>query len=287
LVKATRGTRFDGNSNVNSKSTFVQDYSPISFPLEERQLEKLPQLLSEMNLDSKKKYVCLVVRDELHTHENISPEVAKSTHYRNSSIDDYIEAIEYLTHQGFGVIRMGRLANKCNFEIRGFFDYANSHLRSDTNDLVLMANCDFVISTCSGIDEVATLYRKKVYLVNFLPLGEFRLSQLRPLILPKGIRDCQSKQGLALNEIVERGLWEANSTNTYEKANIEIVDCSPKTIAKFAKQVVTHFNSDASGDIPNHLDLVQEFCIQVSRIPESLKYKVPKISNLWLNYPHD
>jgi len=287
LVKLTRGGRFDGNSKVNDRTTFVQDTSPVSFPLPVAHMEMLPQLLEEMNLDCTRKYICLVVRDELHSFKNVSQESAEITQYRNSSINDYEGAIKYLIDQGFNVVRMGRLAHKCRFTIDGFFDYANSDLKSDLNDLLLMANCEFVISTSSGIDELATLYRKPVYLVNYLPVGSFRVSQLRPLILPKGLRDRQKGNLLSLSQIVQMGLWEANATHTYESANIEIVNCEPRTITQFTIQVIAHFSSRFEDVEPFGSHLVSQFFCQTSKVPKELEHKVPKISDLWLNYPND
>lgn len=284
IVKLSRGTRFDGNAVVNDKTTYVQDSSEVSFPLSLKEKQRLPKLLQEMNLTSSRGYVCLVVRDELHSLEEVSIESATSSAYRNSPIHDYEATILYLISQGFSVIRMGRLAHPGNFEIENYFDYSNSMHRTDANDLLLMANCEFVISTLSGIDEIATLFRRPVYLVNYLPVGGFRLSRLRPIVLPKGLRDARTLEKLTLNEIVARGIWEANDSRMYAEANVEIVNCHPNVIRDFTKQVVTHYLEGAECADNCRSSYVRNFFIYAKDVQPEIAHKAPEISNLWLNY---
>lgn len=284
IVKATRGSVFDGNARVDDISSNIQDTAEISFPLNIDESDDLPNLLFSMGLNPFQKYVCLVVRDEMHSVINVSLDSAASTAYRNSNIEDFKKAIQLFIEAGYSVIRMGRNARICSFNIPGFFDYANSELRSDLNDLVLLSNCEFVFSTLSGVDEIANLYRKPVYIVNYLPIGFFRLSRLRPLILPKGLRDTKSGAKLSMKDILDRGLWTANSTEAYRHANVEIVDCNADEIEMFAQQVLSDFSKTLQIDDSDTFNEVQKFFVLAARVPENLKYKMPKISPLWLNY---
>lgn len=285
IIKRTRGTIFDANAEVNDNTAYVQDSSKINFPLPELARAKLFDLITRMKLHQENKYVCLIVRDELHSRINVSDSSATDTEYRNSSIHDYMGAISYLNSVGFSVIRMGRLAQPCNFVGLDFFDYSNSDLRSDENDVLLLANCEFAISTLSGIDEIASLYRKPVYILNYLPVGSFRVSSLRPLVLPKGLVDSQSGQVLTLREIVDRGIWEANSSSKYAEVGVKYVDCSPEAITEFSKQAVCHFQGKS--DSINHEEknsLVRDFFILSKGIDAQLAHKAPQVSHLWLNY---
>lgn len=284
IVKWSRGTKYDGNPLVNDKTTFIQDDARISFPLHQKEEERVVELLNKMKIQTLRGFVCLVVRDELHSSENVSKQSAFSSSYRNSSISDYEGAVSFLVSQGFGVIRMGRLASPANFDIQNFFDYANSSLRSDSNDLLIMAKCEFVISTLSGIDEIATMYRRPVYIINYLPVGSFRLTNLRPLVLPKGLIDSRTSEKLSLNEIVARGLWEANDAAQYTAAKVKIIDCQPEVITSFAKQAVDHYLKREHLDQNNFSNPIRDFFISAKNVPSELVHKVPEVSRLWLNY---
>jgi putative glycosyltransferase (TIGR04372 family) len=284
LVKATRNTPFDGNGIVNDITSNIQDSAEISFPLMRNNSKHLPDLLTSMNFSPNQKYICLCVRDELHSYNNVSSESANSTSYRNSNIEDYEKAIQYFINSGFNVIRMGRLAKICDFRMSGFYDYANSNLRSDLNDLVIFANCEFAFSTLTGIDELASLYRKPVYIVNYLPVGFFRLSTKRPLVLPKGLRDRKSRKILSIEQIKQRGLWTANSTNRYVRENVDIENCDAETLVRFAEQVLLHFRGSEKRKDSQVSQEVQELFASASDIPLELKNKIPLISELWLNY---
>jgi putative glycosyltransferase (TIGR04372 family) len=166
----------------------------------------------------------------------------------------------------------------------GFYDYANSNLRSDLNDLVIFANCEFAFSTLTGIDELASLYRKPVYIVNYLPVGFFRLSTKRPLVLPKGLRDRKSRKILSIEQIKQRGLWTANSTNRYVRENVDIENCDAETLVRFAEQVLLHFRGSEKRKDSQVSQEVQELFASASDIPLELKNKIPLISELWLNY---
>lgn len=285
IIKITRGTIFDGNAEVNDKTAYLQDSSRINFPLPKLAKKKLSNLITRMNLHPETKYVCLIVRDKLHSEINVSESSATDTEYRNSSIHDYMGAISYLNSKGFSVIRVGRLAQPSDFVGLDYFDYANSDLRSDENDILLLANCEFAISTLSGIDEIATLYRKPVYILNYLPIGGFRVSGLRPLILPKGLVDSQNGQILTLREIIDRGVWESNSSKEYLEADVKYVDCSPEAITEFSQQAVCHFKGE--NEFIYHKEknsLVRDFFILSKGIDAQQALKAPQVSDLWLNY---
>lgn len=284
IIKVTRNTKLDGNAKVNEISSNVQDNAEISFPFLSDISFELHHLLKKMNLDSYQKYICLIVRDDLHSTVNGSRDSAFATTYRNSNIDDYIKAIEFFVDSGFGVIRMGRLAKPIKFTMHGFFDYANSELRSDVNDLIILSNCAFAFSTLSGIDEIPNLFRRPVYIANYLPVGFFRVSKLRPLILPKGLREITSGRILSMKEIYDKGLWTANNTQSYMRANVEYVDCDSNTLVKFAAQVVQDFKSDRSSLDTVSYNKVQNFFVLASEVPNELRNKVPTVSSLWLNY---
>ncbi|WP_310438756.1 TIGR04372 family glycosyltransferase [Sulfuricurvum sp.] len=103
-------------------------------------------------------YVCLHVR---------TPFFYNSTHdgFRNSSIENYYDAIRYITALGGAVVRMGDpMSNLEN--IRGLINYPNTAEKSEEMDLHLIKNCKFYIGTNSGIIDTAFLFGVPVLGVN-------------------------------------------------------------------------------------------------------------------------
>ena len=121
-------------------------------------------ILSEKGL-SKKKFVCLHVRDqEFYKDGDRRP-------YRNSNINNYIELIKFLIQKDYTVFRLGeKPLNKINFNNKDFIDYPNSGLKSDIMDLYLIKECDFYVGTPSGPLDTAYLFEKPVFVTNLYDL---------------------------------------------------------------------------------------------------------------------
>ena len=142
------------------------------------------------------------------------------------------------------------------------------------------------MSTLSGIDEIASLFRKTVYLANYLPIGFYRLSKLRPLVMPKGLQDSISGKPLTLDEIVTRGLWQANSTDLYFKAGVRIVDCEKNSLKDFAVETLNNYLGYGREKNSSTESKLQEFFAFTSKVPVHLTGKVPEVSKLWMNYEY-
>ena len=93
--------------------------------------------------------------------------------YRNSSIKNSYDAINYLIDKGYFVIRVGNLS-KDKFELKNnnFFDYSFSELISEKLDLFLIKNSSFFIGTQSGLTEIAYLFNVPVMVLNMYQLFE-------------------------------------------------------------------------------------------------------------------
>ena len=98
--------------------------------------------------------------------------LTKLKNYLSNDIDNYKESAMYLAQKGYWVFRMGKGAKK-RFDIDHpkIFDYAFSDYRSDFLDVWLMANCNFCISTGTGIDAVATIFRRPILMINYIPIS--------------------------------------------------------------------------------------------------------------------
>ncbi|MBT5492125.1 TIGR04372 family glycosyltransferase [bacterium] len=127
--------------------------------------------LQQMGLKNEDWYVCIFSRD--HTYYNkFSPntDVSFSTH-RNSDINTYNLAVEYILQKGGFVIRMGNcVGTKLNFEHEHVIDYASQNA-NDFMDIFLAAHCRFYLGSTSGAVDLAAVFDIPVAGVNIVPIG--------------------------------------------------------------------------------------------------------------------
>ena len=180
-------------------------------------------------------FVCLLVRDDEYLaqeslHGNGNPRAYEdwSYHdYRNSDIDTYVPAIQWLVAQGVWVIRMGKLmAKPLPTGMDHVIDYAFDPDKSDLLDIWLFANCDGCISTGTGPDIVAGVYGTPILFVNFLPLAYF-WSYARTLTVPKNLLWTKSRQPLSILEHLSNSFLFQDQ---YKDLGIDIVDLTPEEI---------------------------------------------------------
>ena len=93
------------------------------------------------------KYICFIYRNSAYKKKSfLSSEIDFSYHdYRNSELEDYKEALNYLTDQGYYIIRMGKSEDQpIQMNNKKIIDYSFFKKRSDFLDIWLMSKCYFL-----------------------------------------------------------------------------------------------------------------------------------------------
>jgi putative glycosyltransferase (TIGR04372 family) len=238
----------------------LDKYSPnIEFTISEEQLGLIE--LTKLGLNRDDKFVCLNVRDDAYLGA-IYTSSFNYHGYRNSDVNNYIDAIEYLIGQGFYVIRMGsKVNNKVNFNNEKFIDYSFSGKRTEFMDIYLGAKCYFCITTGSGFDSIPYIFRRPILYTNYLPTGYFMTFQKKSMIIPKNHFSIDLKRNLTLSEIIEKGVFLSLKSEDFEFANVKLVENTPLDL------------KNAVIDMINYLDI---FIFN-----EELNFK------FWSNYPNN
>jgi putative glycosyltransferase (TIGR04372 family) len=172
-------------------------------------------------------YICLLVRDSAYLR-NVFPDGDFRYHdYRDSDINTYVPAMEWLASQGVWVLRMGKLMEKpIQTNSSRIIDYAFAPDKSDLLDIWLFANCAGVISTGTGLDQIAMVYQIPQLYLNALPL-ECIHSWSDMIWVPKNLKFKKTGSPLTLKEYVESNFY---TSLEYTVAEIEIVDLSSSEI---------------------------------------------------------
>ena len=207
------------------------------FPFSRDEDHKGNNFLTTAGCKDNKRFVCLNIRDSAFL-DTLFPDRDNSYHdYRDSDCHSYELAVNELISRGYFVIRMGSaVKEKMNIESDQFLDYPFCSDSSDFLDVWLMANCTFTISTSSGLDSIADIYRKPIAYVNALPLGDFNSHNPRTIWMPKTIVD-KTNQALLLREIIDKGVVSFHHTSDLERHHLSLVNNTAEEICEVAKEI--------------------------------------------------
>lgn len=181
-------------------SKFKTQY--ISFTKKELKIGEM--LKSQFGLSQNSRFVCLLVRDSRYLQVHMPDTDDWKYHaYRNADIKNYMRAVEFLVQNGFYVIRMGKHVDPgATLKINNskYIDYANSNLRSDFLDVYFSAHCDFFISNGSGIDAIAQIFNRPLFVVSY-NLFDIRSSLYFSYMIPKNVKSIKEDRLITYLEI--------------------------------------------------------------------------------------
>ena len=178
-------------------------------------------------------FVVLHVRDSEYLKQWV-PTINWNYHsYRDSKIETYLPAAEWLNSQGVWVIRTGqKMLSPIQPSSKMIIDYAFDEEKSDLLDIWLFANCNGCITTVSGPDMASALYLKPLLCVNASPLG-ILFTMFNSIHVPKNLFWKASGTSLNLKEYLDHTFFY---TDAYRNAGICIVDLTPEEILSATKE---------------------------------------------------
>lgn len=126
---------------------------------------------SFFKVDKESKFCCIHIRTFKY---NLGKESRSNESFRTPHLSQYILLIEQLLVENYIVVIMGDLIdeelidsfNNCKF-IENLLFYSNSKIKSDYLDIELISNCDLFITTPSGLYGVASVFNKRIFLVDY------------------------------------------------------------------------------------------------------------------------
>ena len=230
---------FDWVQKSGHKDMTLFDQYPSTLSIPASDLERGRKLLKDLGIAPNQPYICLAVRDSGYLDQR-QPNVDWSTHdYRDSKIENYLEMAEYLVTKGFAVLRMGQIMKgSFDSEDPSIIDYANSPLQSDFADVFLFSSCIFCISTSTGMDSLATIFRVPTGLVNIANIDSVSTGELVKIFQPKEFIEQRTGKALSYQEILDRDLFRISSTSDFGEKGVILVENSPEDLKLFAKELL-------------------------------------------------
>lgn len=210
----------------------------LKFTYEEVQLGE--KLIKELGVLNNAPFVCFLVRDDAYYNDSY-----KFTNYRNANINNYLLAAEFLTQNGYYVLRMGAKVKNA-FNTNGnkmIIDYAFSGKRTEFMDIYLASRCEFCVTTGSGWDNLANIFRRPIVYTNLLPIADFPSSSERFINIPKSLISQTDEHHLSLNEIISKDLLSTRDLQDYEKKGVKYIENTPEEIKDIVIEMHDRINN--------------------------------------------
>jgi len=210
--------------------------------------------LQAMGLPPGSWFVCV------HSREGgYSPSDEHVHSYRNSSMADYMEAMDHIVALGGWCIRMGDPSMAVMNPRPGVIDYANHHLRADWMDLYLSANCRFFLGNTSGAFLMASVFGRPAACANMAPLSAVYPFGSHDIGIPKLCREIQGGRLLSFREIMESPISNFRLSSEFRDAGIEVVDNTPEEIRELAMEQLERIETGAAHYDAKDEELQQRF----------------------------
>ncbi len=213
--------QFDSNEYYE----FMNGRPNLHFTPEEE--ERGRKLLKGLNVNNW--YICFHSRDSAY----LNTEWKKGdvyNNYRNSEIQNYLTAAQYITEQGGFALRMGAtvetsLSLSKNMKI---IDYAFLH-RTDFGDIYLPAKCKFFLGDGCGINQVAQIFNTPVAWanVNFIKYPPFNS---KDMFILKKVWSLTENRFLTFKEIINSEIFDYLGSEKYKQAQLQLVENTTEEI---------------------------------------------------------
>ncbi len=204
--------------------------------ISKKQCEYAEKQLEKISIYPKDKIVCFINRNNFYNKKKSNNKrLIKINEFRNSNFEDYLPAAKYLSKKGYKIIRMG--SHDKRFKNKYVVNYTSSKINSFIIDIFLLKKADFIVTSGTGIDLIASHFFKKsiccVNLVPYMNIQNFRFS-------PKGVfltkKLIKNKKFLSLKEIIKNDFFCEGNSEIYNRSRIKILNNSKKEILECVKE---------------------------------------------------
>lgn len=237
-MKLPKASKFDVFNDISHQDlTLLDKYAP-NLKMSQEDEDKSLSILKNIGLTKEDRFICLCVRDSEYLRL-VFPNTDWSEHnHRDSNINTYVKAAEFLASKGYKVVRMGKIvSNKIESTCSSVIDYANSELRSDMLDVYLFSHACFIITTSTGMDFLGALFRVPMGMVNIVSPKSIFQGELIKSFQLKEMIDLTSGQQLGLEELLERGYSKAYHSSDFVGMNIKLIDNTSEDLCNFFSEM--------------------------------------------------
>lgn len=190
------------------------------------------------------KLVLLCIRDSKYGESISMGDAERFAEYRNSDIFKYSEAINLLIDSGFFVVRMGN-EHKSLYNIDGskFISFSRLSDEYSMEQIDLFQSCAFVVSSDTGLNKLAVICRKPLYMLNVGGFSDRFLHGLTHLVLYKRFKSKISGKELTIEELMTKDILEIKDSEGFDRRNIVIEENTSEELRLFASEIIEICNN--------------------------------------------
>ena len=236
-------TRFFVRLPWSDMDYFEFFHAKVSLDFTQEEEEFGQQQLHKIGIGKDDWFVCIHARDAAYKNawRPQFKDAYDTRNFRNSSIENYLEAAEYITSLGGYVLRMGHTVETPLPETGNpkIIDYA-SHFRSDFLDIYLPAKCRFFLGNNSGLFVVSSIFGVPVAVANCFPMGLMPINSF-DLYIPKLLRATKTNEIVPFEVAHSQGFFDfdkMSQTGLHESYGYEWVENEPEDILALTKDML-------------------------------------------------
>jgi putative glycosyltransferase (TIGR04372 family) len=124
-----------------------------------------------------------------------------------------------------------------------YVDYAANGMRTEMLDVFLSANCSFFISTGTGLDSLARVFRKPLVLTNLSQVDNIQLT-VPSLTILKRFYHSDGPRLLNLRELNAMNLFRLRDNEQLRHANVFLEDNTPSELLAVTKEMLQRVRGD-------------------------------------------
>ncbi len=210
------------------------DQTPQQINISKDIIDESFQVLEKVGFKKKQKIVCIHIRDDLYSGDN-----SFNRHRNISSMNNYNKTILYLIKKKYFVVRVGKLhKKKFNIKSENFLDYPFFKFNSEQLDMFLAAKCDFCISTGSGFDALARMFRKPVLYTNFSSYGDTAFGKKHMIIYKKFMN--KKKKKLSITDLHYENFFQIDNSSEILDKKLFFIENSDIEILNATKDFINY-----------------------------------------------
>lgn len=223
--------KFEGKTtNHHDDVDNLFERSEVKLNLPKRDLKKYEKDFEKIGLPINSKFVCILFRDSNYLKKNFEFYNFNYHNYRDTDINTFDLAADYLISKNYYVVRVGKdPEKKMDYKNKKFIDYSFSNYRSDHMDVLLSNKCRFFITTGTGGESLAYIFRKPLLFVNLTNIDVFRTFHKKHIHIFKHYYSIPLKRKLNLEEIFLQ-LIKIVDSETFKQKQIKLIDNSREEI---------------------------------------------------------
>ena len=257
----------DAASNITQSLKIKNNDNKPLFKLTDEDLEKGYNILHSIGVPKDAWYVTLHARELGYRGENLNN---SSEDFRNTDLNTYNEAANFITNSGGWVFRMGDSSMKdINTNNKNLIDYANSKIKSEFMDVFLGATSKFCIGSSSGYYHIPFTFSVPVLFTNSPRFEEYYGLRKNDLYLPRMITKKNEKKPINLNFFTDTPQGIYNNKQSYLKDDLEYI---PNSSEEIYASTVEIFKSIEKNNI-NNVNKKQGDFLKLARAKSDQYYK--------------